>query len=399
MMAEVEATIMRRALTIVLALLILTASGCAKEKSIKIGAVLPLTGEFQLYGQAIQKGVELAFENLLSSEKDFQYSLSVEDSESDPDKGAALVEQLYGDGFTAIIGGVTTAEAMKAVPIADQYDRVLLSPSASTPELTGISKFFYRVFVSDSREGTTMANFATQKLKISSVVILAKEDAFAQGNQEVFETNFKRQGGEVLETTEFPSEGGDFSGLIGRVMTLTPDAVYIAAYAEETSQIVLELRRQEYKGYVLATAAFASPEIIEKVGQPAEGVFLTQAGFDTKSEDPLIKGFVDAYREKYGLTPDLYAAHGYDSVLVLAEAVRESGGEFASDLWSALRGLRDFQGVTGTLQFDERGDVQKFPRVFVVNEGQLVDYEKEITRRREEILKRLRDLEQRQRGN
>ncbi len=390
---------MRRALTTVLALLILTAAGCAKEKSIKIGAVLPLTGEFQLYGQSIQKGVELAFEDLLSSETEFQYSLSVEDSESDPDKGAALVEQLYGDGFTAIIGGVTTAEAMKAVPIAEQYDRVLLSPSASTPELTGISKYFYRVFVSDSREGTTMANFATQKLKISSVVILAKEDPFAQGNQEVFETNFERQGGEVLEKITFPADGGDFSGLIGRVMTLTPDAVYVAAYAEETSQIVLELRRQQFKGYLLATAAFASPEIIEKVGQPAEGVFLTQAGFDTKSEETIIKNFVDSYRAKYGLTPDLYAAHGYDAVLVLAESVRESGGEFASDLWSALRGLRDFQGVTGTLQFDERGDVQKFPRVFVVNEGQLVDYEKEITRRREEILKRLRDLEQRQRGN
>ncbi len=388
---------MRRALKTALALLILTAMGCAKEKSIRIGAVLPLTGEYQLYGQSIQKGVELAFENLLSSDTDVQYSLSVEDSQSDPETGAELVKQLYGDGFTAIIGGVTTPEAMKAVPIADQYDRVLLSPSASTPELTGISKYFYRVFVSDSREGTTMANFATQKLKISSVVILAKEDEFAQGNQQVFETNFVRQGGEVLEKVSFPSVGGDFSGLIGRVMTLNPDAVYLAAYAAETSQIVIELRRQAFRGYVLATAAFASPEIIEQVGQPAEGVFLTQAGFDTKSEEPLIKGFVDSYRAKYGLTPDLYAAHGYDSVLVLAEAIRESGGEFASDLWSALRGLRDFQGVTGTLQFDERGDVQKFPRVFVVSEGELVDYEKDIEEKRRKILERLRALEQRQR--
>ncbi|MDH3403029.1 MAG: penicillin-binding protein activator, partial [Acidobacteriota bacterium] len=360
---------MRRALTVA-TLLIVTAAGCAKEKSIKIGAVLPLTGAHQLYGQSIQKGVELAFEKLLRQESDYQYSLSVEDSASDPDRGAQLVEQLYSDGFTAIIGGVTTPEALKAVPVADQYDRVLLSPSASTPELTGISKYFYRVFVSDSREGTTMANFATQKLKISNIVILAREDAFAQGNREVFDTNFVRQGGEVLEMILFPSEGGDFSGLIDRVLTLSPDAVYIAAYAEETSEMILELRRQRFGGYVLATAAFASPEIIEKVGQPAEGVFLTQAGFDTKSEEPLIKDFVDSYRAKYGLTPDLYAAHGYDAVMVLAEAVKESGGEFASDLWSALRGLRDFQGVTGTLQFDERGDVQKFPRVFVVNEGE-----------------------------
>jgi branched-chain amino acid transport system substrate-binding protein len=389
---------MRRIPTL-LTLIAVTLAGCSKETSIQIGAVLPLTGPAQVYGQSIQKGVELAFENLVGSESEFQYSLSVVDSKSDATAGAEAVKQLYGDGVMAVIGGVTTAEALESVPIADEFDRVLLSPSASTPQLTGISKYFYRVFVSDSREGTTMANFATQKLKASSVVILAKEDAYAQGNREVFETNFERQGGEVTDKILFPAVGGDFSGLIERVMTLGPDAVYLAAYADEISQMILELRDQGFEGYILSTSAFAPPEIIEQVGQPAEGVFLTQAGFDTDSEDPHVKQFVETYRAKYGLTPDLYAAHGYDAVMVLAAGIAESGGEFASEVWSGLRALRDFQGVTGTLQFDERGDVQKFPRVFVVNEGRLVDYEKEIERRRKEIMQRLRDLEQRQRAN
>ncbi len=389
---------MRRALTS-LFLVFVVLLGCGGETEIQIGAVVPLTGDYQLYGQAIQKGVELAFEKLISGGTDVQYSLSVVDSESNPDKGAELLEQLYRDGATAVIGGVTTPEALKSVAIADEFNRVLLSPSASTPELTGISKYFYRVFVSDAREGTTMANFATQKLKVATVVILAKEDAYAQGNREVFETNIVRQGSEVVDKIIFPDVGGDFSGLADRVMTLAPDAVYLAAYADDIAQLVRELRTREFKGYILSTAAFASPEIIEQVGQPAEGVFLTQAGFDTKSEEPHIKEFVDAYREKYGLTPDLYAAHGYDSVMVLAEAIKNSGGEYPSELWSGLRALRDFQGVTGTLQFDERGDVQKFPRVFVVNEGRLVDYEKEVEERRKEIMERLRALEQRRRSN
>lgn len=388
---------MRRPVTM-LTLLLLTLAGCQKERTIQIGAVLPLTGEYQLYGQSIQKGVELAFENLVQTESQFQYGLSVVDSESSPEKAATLVKQLYSDGATAVIGGVTTAEALHSVALADEYNRLLLSPSASTPELTGISKYFYRVFVSDAREGTTMANFATQKLKISSAVILAKEDAYAQGNREVFESNFVLQGGEILDKILFPAVGGEFSGLIERVMTLQPDAVYLAAYADDIGRMITELKSQKYSGYILSTSAFASPEVIERVGQPAEGVFLTQAGFDTQSEEPLIKGFVDAYREKYSLTPDLYAAHGYDCVLVLAAAVEESGGEFASELWSGMRALRDFQGVTGTLQFDERGDVQKYPRVFVVNEGRLVDYEREVADRRREIMERLRELERRQRG-
>ncbi len=389
---------MRRALICFL-LTSLALAGCGGETSVQIGAVLPLTGDFQLYGQSIEKGIQLAFERLLQQETEVQYKLSVLDSESDPDKAAQFVEQLYIDGATAVIGGVTTPEALKAVAVADGASRVLLSPSASTPELTGISKYFYRVFVSDAREGTTMANFATQELKVATAVILAKEDAYAQGNREVFETNFERQGGEVLEKIVFPA-GGDFTGLVDRVMTLEPDAVYLAAYADDIAEIIRELRSREFAGRILSTAAFASPEIIEQVGEPAEGVFLTQAGFDTKSEEEQIKSFVDAYREKYGLTPDLYAAHGYDSVLVLAAAIEQSGGEFPSELWSGLRGLRDFQGVTGMLQFDERGDVQKFPRVFVINEGRLVDYKKEIELKRKEIMERLRELEERRRrGN
>ena len=85
--------------------------------------------------------------------------------------------------------------------------------------------------------------------------------------------------------------------------------------------------------------------------------------------------------------------------MVLSAGIAQSGGDFASELWSGLRALRDYQGVTGTLQFDERGDVQKFPRVYVINEGRLVDYEKEIERKRREIMEKLRRLEQQQRSN
>jgi branched-chain amino acid transport system substrate-binding protein len=271
-----------------------------------------------------------------------------------------------------------------------------VSPSASTPQLSGISKNFYRVFPSDAREGATMGNFATQKLKAEKVVILAKEDAYAKGIQAVFKTEFERYGGEVLDLIEFPSLGSDLSGLVERVMTLRPDAVYLAAYAPDLAQMIRYLREQGYKGTIFTTSAFAAPEIIAQVGRPAEGVFLTQAVFDIDSEDPKIRSFIDAYRAKYDLEPDLYAAHGYDSVMVLAEALR-IGGRTSSELWKGIRSIRDFSGATGTVQFDERGDVQKFPRVYVVNEGILVDYEAEVERRRRELLERLRDLEKEQR--
>jgi branched-chain amino acid transport system substrate-binding protein len=371
--------------------------GCPGEEVVKFGAVLPLTGEAAIYGQPVQRGVDLAFEHL-QSQQDLPYELALVtvDSESDPEKAGELLKQVYRDGALAAIGGVTTAEALQMVAVSDEADKVLISPSASTPQLSGISKNFYRVFPSDAREGATMGNFATQKLKAEKVVILAKEDAYAKGIQEVFKTEFERYGGEVLDLIEFPSLGSDLSGLVERVMTLGPDAVYLAAYAPDLAQMIRHLRNQGYKGTIFTTSAFAAPEIIAQVGRPAEGVFLTQAVFDIDSEDPIIRNFIDAYRAKYNLEPDLYAAHGYDTVMVLVEALK-IGGRTSSEFWKGIRSIRDFSGATGTVQFDERGDVQKFPRVYVVNEGLLVDYEAEVERRRRELLERLRDLEQEQR--
>ncbi len=83
--------------------------------------------------------------------------------------------------------------------------------------------------------------------------------------------------------------------------------------------------------------------------------------------------------------------------MALAQALQE-GGPMPNDFWKSVRGLRDFTGVTGPIQFDERGDVQKYPRVYVVEDGDLVDYEKEVEKRRQELLERLRRLEEAQRS-
>lgn len=370
--------------------------GCQESEVIKVGAVLPITGPFEIYGQAVKKGVELAYEEL-QADPDFSgwLELTIVDSKGSPEIASAELEDQFGGGAIAVIGGVMSDEALEMVAVADRYNRVLISPSASNPQLTGISKNFYRVFPSDSREGTKMGNFAAKKLEMETVVIVAKADTYARGIKEVFQAEFERNGGEVIEIIEYPS-GADFSGLIDRVIALNPSGVYLAAFAEDIGMMIVELRGKGYRGRILTTSAYAAPAAIEQTGTPGEGVFLTQAAFNADSEDPKVKAFVEAFRAKYGLDPDLYSAHGYDTLMVLVEGLRRGKVE-PHALWLAMRGLRDFSGVTGTIQFDERGDVQKFPRVYVVEGGSLKDYEKDIEERRRQLVERLRRLKETQR--
>jgi len=375
--------------------LLLGLAACPSGGPAKIGAVLPQTGSAAVYGEAIHRGVELAHEVIQKDPQAPRVQLLWADSGSDPEKGARELERIYGEGAIAAIGGVTSAEALAMVPVADRKNQILLSPSASLPQLTGISSNFFRIFPSDFSEGTVMAKFAVDTYKVKSAVILAKEETYAKGIQEVFADEFRRKGGQIVEIIEFPANTNDFAALVDRVNTLKPEAVYIAAYAREIMSLIRELRRQDFQGHILTTSSFAAAETIANTGADAEGVLFTQTSLELEGEatPPQVKQFVAAYRAKFGSDPDLYAAHGYDAYQVLVEALRQ-GGETASSFWKGMRNIHEFPGVTGTFQFDEKGDVQKFPHVYRVKDGKALDYELERQRQLKEARDRLQKIQE-----
>jgi branched-chain amino acid transport system substrate-binding protein len=373
--------------------LLLSLAACPGGGPTKLGAVLPLTGEAALYGTAIQRGVELAYEQAQQDPKGPKVALTVLDSASDPEKARRALDQLYDDGAIAVMGGVTSAEALAMIPAADQQGAILLSPSASLPQLTGISSNFYRIFPSDFAEGTVMAKYAYDTLRLKTAVILAKQETYAKGIQEVFADELKRKGGQILEQVDFPANTSDFAALADRAATLKPDCVYVAAYAEDISHLVQELRGHGYTGTILTTSSFAAANNIAATGAAAEGVLFTQSAFDVEGNLPEhVKAFVAAYRAKYKTDPDLYAAHGYDAMKVLVEAVKD-GNKSAGTFWKGLRNLREYPGVTGIIQFDEKGDVAKFPRVYIVADGRAVDREQERQRQLDEARRKIQEIE------
>ncbi len=363
--------------------LALSLVGCPGS-GIKIGVVLPLTGNAAVYGTAIQRGIELAHEQSGRMLDGKPVELVVVDSGSDPERAKNELRKLYNDGALVAIGGVTSAEALAMVKVADDESHTLVSPSASLPQLTGISENFFRIFPSDFAEGTVMARYAYDDLRLRNGVILAKEETYAKGIQKVFADEFQRKGGRIVETVEFPNNTSDFSALADRAATLKPDFVYVAAYAGEGSRLIQDLRHHQYTGLILTTSSFAAAEAISKAGAAAELVYFTQSSFETEGDlTPHGAAFVKSFKERYGSVPDLYAAHGFDALNVIFEAYRQ-GGTSAISFWKGMRGVRELAGVTGVLQFDEKGDVQKFPHVYVVRGGKAVDIEME---RQEQIVK------------
>ena len=215
--------------------------------------------------------------------------------------------------------------------------------------------------------------------------------------QEIFAQEFERHGGQVLEVLEYPEGTQDFSGFIERVMTLEPAAVYLAAYAEDVGQMVIGLTAAGFPGNrILTTHAFASPLILEEVGEPARGVLLTAPLFEADADGEPIKSFVTAFGEKYNDAPDVWAAHGYDALNVLVEAI-PSTFRTASDFRGGMRNIEDYPGVAGAVRFDEKGDVGKFPHVYQVTGDGLRDYEIDLAKQKEELMEQLRALREKRR--
>jgi branched-chain amino acid transport system substrate-binding protein len=384
-------------------------AGCGGGSSVKIGAVLPLTGPWSLYGEPIRDGIELAYDELAQAHRSGTYPVALEldmrDSQSQPQKAAELMRQLAGEGAVAVVGGITSAEALTMIEVANRVERVLLSPSASSPSLSGQGRYFFRIFPSDFLEGTRLGSFAALKLELKNALIITANNTFARGISGVFQTEFERYDGKIWAEVVYPEGTTDFAPFVQQALSTSAprpgeklEAIFIADFADEVRQILSQLRQQGFAGRVLTTSAFAAPEVIQTAGRDAEEVVLAQTDFDPASQEPKVKAFVDAFEAKYGEKPGLFAAHGYDAFKVFAQVLAKN--PIPSNLWSELRGMGDgYNGVTGQIQFDEKGDVAKYPRVYLVQNGTLIDYDahleelkREIDRKRQQLFQELERL-------
>ena len=319
------------------------------------------------------------------------------------------MRELLSDGAIAVIGGVTSVEALEMVKVADDADRVLLSPSASSQELSGVSRNFFRIFPSAEAEAVALANHAVNTLKVTNLAILADASPFGQGLAQGFQHDFERAGGKIAGTLTVEPNTTDLSAQAQQLMELERQApktdaeggsgfaVFVAAAGDDLANALRTLRQQGYESRILASSALASADVVAAVGQAAEFVYFAQTPFDTTSTEEPMASFVKAYEAKYGDPPGFYAAHGYDAVMVLVQALRQANSAMALDIRNGLKGLADFPGVTGNIQFRDNGDVQRFMRVHLISDGKPRDFEDYMSKRRQELEDRRKALDQQRR--
>jgi branched-chain amino acid transport system substrate-binding protein len=157
-------------------------------------------------------------------------------------------------------------------------------------------------------------------------------------------------------------------------MELKPEGIYLVAYVELMAHLLQELAASGNEAILMGSGS-VTDQLIQVAGDAAEHLVYPQPIFEPDSDEPAVASFVQAFRAKYNREPDIYAAHGYDSLKLIVQAMQDTGYAFPDEVRRGLHGLKDYEGAAGRTQFDERGDVVRYPKVFVIHEGQSVPYE------------------------
>ncbi len=369
--------------------LLLALLSCS-SKSITVGVVLPESGEWSQYGRAVKEGVQVA-ETYLRQTGNLPTLLRLRylDTRSDPDAAREAVRTLARDGAPAIIGGVTTTEALAMIPAVDEEEIVLLSPSASAASLAGRSDWFFRVYPSDRHEVMTAAKFLVEDLAASTVLILAEDTDWSRGMARDLALELKRLGSDRAPVVLLPARSEAYGPVINRALGGNPKALFIAAYADALREALAVVRSGPWNGPVVTTSAFNAPGILRQVGVLAEGLYFFRPPYEPDDPNkPLAGEFAARFRSRFGHEPEVFSAYGFDALLALGEAVR-SGGTAPGEMRRGLRSITNLPGATGTLSFLATGEALKFPRVFQVRDGAAVDYLDAMERYRQRLLREL----------
>jgi len=350
--------------------------GCQPKSDIKIGAILPLTGDAAKWGQASKNAIDLAVEGINKSGGISGRKVAVlfeDDRGGVTDATNAMTKLVKVDKVPLVLGTLFSSATLAIAPIANENKVVLLSPASSAPKITQAGDFIFRNCASDVYEGGIMAGFVHDTLKYRKVGVAYINNDYGLGLKTEFETAFKAKGGEIVASEAFDQGATDFRSLLLKIKAAAPDAIYLPGYPPEMGRLLRQAKELGINKQFLSVVIFEDPRVLELAGGAAEGVIYSCQIFDPTSGEANVRKFVTAYKTKYGSDPDIYAGLSYDAMNIAALAIK-NGGTTGGGIRDALYKIRDFPGVTGVTTFDQNGDVTKPIGLKMVRNGKFEWY-------------------------
>ena len=361
---------------LVAALALVMCSACfAEEAALKIGFIGPLTGAAAVYGTSCLQGAQVAVDEI-NAQGGMQIELIAQDDEHDPEKSVNAYNTLWDEGAQMIVGCVTTGPC-KAVSAEAYNDRMfMLTPSASSTEVTEGKDNMYQVCFTDPNQGSASAQYIVDNALATKVaVIYNNADAYSTGIYQTFVANAAELGLEVVSVTTFTDDTTDFSVQLTDAKDNGADLVFLPIYYTPASMILSQANAMEYAPTFFGVDGMDGILTMEGFDTSlAEGLMLLTP-FAADAEDERTQTFVAAYQAAYTDVPTQFSADGYDAVYALYEASLQGGitgdtsTEDACEILVSVVPEITVSGLTGEMDWEANGEVTKTPKAVVIQNG------------------------------
>ena len=326
---------------------------------LKLGVIMPLSGDAAIYGDNELKGVQIAVSeiNAAGGVDGAQIELVVEDGKCNPEGGAAAGNKLVNvDMVKFIIGGACSGETLGFTTLTGENQVLSISPSATSPAITDAGAYVFRTAPSDALAGSIAANYAFTDLGAKTAAIIYETTDYAQGLEKTFKDTFTALGGEVVIDEGFATGDKDFTAQVLKTKNKMPDVVYVVPQSPATGILVIkQLKSTNVTSALLTAEVLASDTVLADNEVFLDGLTAIEPFYDQTAAKAA--AFLASYKAE-NADPEFpfFTASAYSDVYLLAEAI-EAVGYDTTKVAAYLTGLKNWSGALGTISFDANGDV------------------------------------------
>jgi branched-chain amino acid transport system substrate-binding protein len=354
------------------ALLALGATALRAQDTIKIGEFASMTGKEATFGQFAHKGTLQAIEevNAAGGVLGKKIELLLEDNQSKPGESATIVKKFISrDKVVAVLGEIVSSRTLEAAPICQNAKIPLVSPGATAPEVTTKGDYIFRACFIDPFAGTIMAKFAKDTLKARRVAILSSvSSAQSVGIARFFRERFTADGGTIVADQKFSEGDKDFRAQLTAIKAAGAEAVFAPAYYAEAALICKQARDLGLVVPFLGTDGWESADLVGIGGGAVEGCYLV-THYSPENQSPLVSAFNAHFLKRWGAPSNALSALGYDSAMMLIDAIKRAGTTDGPKLRDALAATKNFPGAAGTITLDAQRNPTKSAVVLTVKNG------------------------------
>ena len=351
-------------------------SARAQGRTIAIGYMLPLTGEFSQYGERFRNSATMALDAFKAANRLPGATLVIryEDTRSDPRESVNVARKFVDDReIVAVMGDFTSSASMAAAQVFKDAGMPQLSQTASHPDFVKISPWQFRNITTQAQEGPMLAAWMDEN-KLKRIAVIAIQNDWGQSVASNFNAKVQAQGGSII-TTEFYNPGTrDFRAILTKIARERPDGVYLGMFYEDGAALLQQRRQLGMRMPFYGTGSLYEPRLVELAGKEAVEGLRISTTFAADSDEPNVKAYVEEYTRRYGAPPNAFSAVAFDAVNIVLDAIVRAWPDVTrARVRDEIAKTKDFPGVTGITTFDpETREPDKHMARMEVRDGRFV---------------------------